>query len=73
MKKTEVLNFINFTRSLSRALSNLHRIVSDSQQREGLSEEQEALLEKIHDKLYVGGDVQFDSKCIDSSRLKVLK
>lgn len=68
--KKDDLRFVNFLRSMEKALADCNRIILDSQQREELSEKQVALLKKMHE-LYWNGDVQFDAKCIDHTKLKV--
>lgn len=64
------LRFINFLRSAEKVLHDCNRIIMDSQQREELSEKQTAFLKKMH-KLYWSGEVRFDAKCIDHTKLKV--
>jgi len=63
------LRFINWLRSVERSINQINTIISDSQQREELGSEQEALIEKLH-KLYWTEEIQFDDKCIDFTKLK---
>ena len=67
------LNFINYIMTLGRALSNINRKITDSQQHEELTEEENALLEVIHEEFYFSGMVTFDQKNINSEYLKVNK
>ena len=71
-KQEEDLRFINWLKALGRAIDTANTIVTDSQQREELSEQQVALFKKLNDKLYWPGEVGFDARCLDSSKLKVL-
>lgn len=65
------LSFINYTMTLSRALENINRKISDSQQHEELTEQEVALLDVIHEELYAPGVVTFDRKNINMSMLRV--
>ena len=65
------LTFINYLRTLERALNRINLMISDSQQRDSLSEEQEGLVRKIHDHLFWSGEVSFDEKCVDVSKMKI--
>lgn len=67
------LSFINWDMTLERALSNINRKIKDSQQREELTEQEVALLEVIHETLYLPGVVTFDAKNINAARLKVVR
>lgn len=73
MKKTDTLAYINYNMTLERALGIINRKISDSQQREELTEQEVALLEVIHEQLYLPGVVEFDKKNIDASKLKVIR
>lgn len=65
------LNFINYIMTLGRSLDNINRKIKDSQQHEELTEEEVALLEVIHEHLYLPELVTFDQKNINSDYLKV--
>lgn len=67
------LSFINYTMTLGRTLGNINRKISDSQQHEELTEQEIALLEVIHEKLFLPGEVSFDAKNINADRLKVVR
>ena len=71
MKKD--LSFINYNMTLGRALDKINRKISDSQQHEDLTEQEVALLEIIHEELYLPGVVTFDVKNINADRLKVTR
>ncbi len=70
MKMKEDLRFINHMRSLERSLRDINRIILDSQQREELNDEQNALLKKMYG-LYWSGEIRFDPKNIDHTKLKI--
>jgi len=70
IKKKDDLRFINFLRSTEKVLHDINRIILDSQQREELSENQTAFTKKMYN-LYWTGDIRFDAKCIDHTKLKV--
>ena len=71
MKKTkDDLRFINFLRSTEKALHDVNRIILDSQQREELSEMQVSFINKMHE-LYWSGEIRFDAKNIDHTKLKI--
>ena len=72
MKNKADLTFINYLKSLENALSGINRIIADSQQHEELSNQQVALVEQIHNKLYWPGIVTFDKKNLDAGELKVI-
>lgn len=67
------LTFINYNKTLGRCLDNINRKVSDSQQHEELTDQEIALLEVIHEKLFLPGVVKFDIKNLNSDRLRVVK
>lgn len=72
MKKAE-LSFINYIMSLGRSINVINEKIKNSQQRDQLTEEEMALLEKIHEVFYLPGVVVFDKDNMDSSKLKVVK
>lgn len=67
------MKFINYSMTLERALGRINKKISDSQQHEELTEQEVALLEVIHDKLYFPGIVTFDAINMDATRLKVIR
>jgi hypothetical protein len=69
-KTKDDLRFINFLRSMEKALHDVNRIILDSQQREELSEKQVAFVKKMHE-LYWNGEIRFDAKNIDHTKLKI--
>jgi hypothetical protein len=69
-KQEEDLRFINWLRAFERSVGSINTIITDSQQREELHDQQNALVKKLH-QLYWSGEIRFDAKCLDSSKLKV--
>ena len=65
------LDYINWLKTLGRKIGTITDIVGNSQQYEDFSEEEVALLKKLHDRLYWSGEVTFDKRNIDASKLKV--
>ena len=65
------LTFINWLKTLERKIGKINDIVGNSLQHEDLSEQEIALVKKLHDTLFWSGEVTFDKQCLDSSRLKV--
>ena len=70
-KVRDDLTFINWMKTLQRKIGEINDIISDSQQHQDLSEQEVALVKKLHDNLYWSGEITFDDGCVDSSKLHV--
>ena len=70
MKDKDDLRFINWMKATERVLGTINDKIADSQQHEDLSAQEVKFTEKLH-KLYWSGEITFDKKNLDSSKLKV--
>lgn len=67
----EDLGFVNWLKAVERKLGYINSVIADSQQHQELDEQEVEMVKKLHDKLFWSGDIKFDRRNLDASKLNV--